>query len=270
MCLAVEALSSWMATNRLLLNPSKTQFIWLGGRRQLEGIDLSQLAQLFPDITFSLTVRDLGVTLDSELSLSQHVHLVTRSCYYQLRQLRVVARSLSHDAVVVLVHAFITSRIDHCCSLLVGLPLKVLGRLDRVLRSAARLIAHLPKFAPISAYMRDVLHWLPVAQRISYRVAALVSRCILGCAPSYLCDLCHPVSDVITCRVLRSVTRGDLLVPRARLATRQRRAFSVVGSSTWNDLPFELRLQLLTNPTGFYKSLKTFFFRRGWTGSASE
>jgi len=57
MCLTVDVLSSWMASNRLPLNPSKTQFSWLGGRRQLEGgIDLPQLAQIFPEITFSLTV----------------------------------------------------------------------------------------------------------------------------------------------------------------------------------------------------------------------
>ena len=95
MCLTEDVLSSWMASNRLLLNPSKTQFIWLGGRRQLEKIDLPLLAQIFPDISFSSTVRDLGVTLDCELSLSQHGNLVARSCYYQLRQLRVIARSLS-------------------------------------------------------------------------------------------------------------------------------------------------------------------------------
>src|SRR5688572_13091248 len=103
MCRAIDALSDWMASNRLLLNPSKTQFIWLGGRRQLTGVDLHVhlLAETFPHIAFSLTVRDLGVTLDQELSLSQHVNLITRSCYYQLCQLRVVLRSLSHDAAVV-------------------------------------------------------------------------------------------------------------------------------------------------------------------------
>ena len=270
MCRTMDVLSLWMASNRLLLNPSKTQFIWLGGRRQLQGIDLSQLALLFPHISFSLTVRDLGLTLDSELTLSQHVNLVARSAYYHLRQLRVVSRSLSHDAVVVLVHAFVTSRIDNCCSLLAGLPLGVLGRLDRVLRSAARLVGRLPKFAPVSAYMRDVLHWLPVSQRISYRIAAVVSRCVLGCAPSYLRDLCCPVSDVAARRVLRSSARGELLVPRARLAIRQRRAFSVVGPTVWNDLPVTLRSLLVVHPAGFYKSLKSFFFGRGWAGSASE
>ena len=115
-----------------------------------------------------------------------------------------------------------------------------------------------------------VLHWLPVAQRIPYRVAALVSRSILGCAPSYLRDLCRPVSDVVARRALRSATMGQLLIPRARLTARQRRAFSVVGPSIWNDLPSELRLLPLTNQTGFYKSLESFFFCHGWAGSASE
>src|SRR6218665_3220962 len=54
----------------------------------------------------------------------------------------------------------------HTHSVLVGLPLGLIGRLDRVLRSAARLIGHIPKYASVSAYMRDVLHWLPVSQGI--------------------------------------------------------------------------------------------------------
>ena len=94
-------------------------------------------------------------------------------------------------------------------------------------------------------------------------------------------------------RVLRSATRGELLVPRARLAIMQRRAFSVhsfilniyiaplqenysealhlvVGPSAWNDLPVELRSLLMTSPSKFYISLKSFFFGRDWAGSASE
>ena len=165
-------------------------------------------------------------------------------------------------------HAFVTSRIDHCSSILVGFPLAVIVKLDRFLRSTARFIGQIPKFASVSTYTRDLLHWLqPVAQRISYRIAALVSRCIVGCAPSYLRDLCRPVSDVVARRALRSSTTGQLLVPRARLTARQRQAFSVAGPSIWNDLPSELRLLPMTNLTGFYKTLKSFFFSRGWAGN---
>src|SRR6218665_350071 len=100
-----------------------------------------------------------------------------------------------------------------------------------------RLVGRLPKFSPITAYMRDVLHWLPISQWIQYRITALVSWCVIRCAPSYLRDLCCPVSVLAARRVLRSAAMGELLVPRARLAIMQRRAFSVVGPSAWNDLP---------------------------------
>jgi len=50
---AMEALEAWMSSNRLRLNSSKTQFIWLGTRQQLAKIDLEALAQEFPQITFS-------------------------------------------------------------------------------------------------------------------------------------------------------------------------------------------------------------------------
>src|SRR6218665_2364913 len=169
-----------------------------------------------------------------------------------------------------LAHAFVTSRIDPCSSLLVGLPLGTLAWLDRALRSAARSVGRLPKFSPITAYMRDVLNWLPISQQLQYRITALISRCVLRCASSYLRDLCCPVSVLAARRVLHSATSGELLVPRARLAIMQRRAFSVVGLSAWKDLPVELRSLLMTSPTKFYISLKSFFLGRDWAGSASE
>src|SRR6218665_1389345 len=57
---------------------------------------------------------------------------------------------------------------------------------------------------------------------------------------------------------------------RTHLAIMQRRAFSIVGPSAWNDLPFELRSVLMAHPSKFYISLKSFFFGHGWAGSASE
>src|SRR6218665_1071099 len=104
------------------------------------------------------------------------IRLLCRSCYYQLRQLRVVYRSLSPAAASTLVHAFVVSRLDYCSTVYEGLPICLLKCLDRVLRTAARLVGCIPKFGRVSAYMRDVLHWLPYPQRIVYRIAALVRR----------------------------------------------------------------------------------------------
>src|SRR6218665_912385 len=60
---------------------------------------------------------------------------------------------------------------------------------DGVLRAAARMIGGVPKFGHISDYMRDVLHWLPVQQRIHCRISSIVWHCVLGNALSYLLEL---------------------------------------------------------------------------------
>ena len=146
---------------------------------------MAALSDAFPLLTFSSAVRDLGVTLDCRLTFATHINLLSRDCFYQLRQLRTDC-SLTPSATSTLVHAFVANRLDYCCSLYAGLHACRLGSLDRVLRSAARLIGGIPKFGHVSQYMHDVLHWLPAEQRISYRIASLVWHCLVGLAPVYL------------------------------------------------------------------------------------
>src|SRR6218665_2643604 len=76
----------------------------------------------FPHFTFHITVRDLGVTLDSALTFSQHISNLTRSSYFQLRRLRTIRKAVSVPIFPSIVHAFVCSRIDYCNSLLIGLP----------------------------------------------------------------------------------------------------------------------------------------------------
>src|SRR6218665_2370776 len=98
-----------------------------------------------------------------------------------------------------------------------GLPQVRLQPLNGVLRAAARMIDGVPRFCHITDYMRDALHWLPVQQRIFYRISSIVWQCVLGNAPSYLLELFtllwSPISPL--------GIQGDFVVPRARTATRQ-------------------------------------------------
>src|SRR6218665_1367396 len=91
--------------------------IWLGTRQQLAHLDMAALSAAFPLLTFSSAVWDLGVTLDCELNFSTHINLLSRDCFYQLRQLRTVTRSLASSATATLVHAFVANRLDYCSSL---------------------------------------------------------------------------------------------------------------------------------------------------------
>src|SRR6218665_3397328 len=64
-------------------------------------------------------------------------------------------------------------------------------------------------------------------------------------------ELCCPPLSAMSSRSLRSSQQGLLLVPFARTSTKQIRAFSVVGPSTWNGLPSELRIFNRTTSPAF-------------------
>src|SRR6218665_164771 len=269
----LTALETWMASNRLCQNPARTKFMWLGTPQQLAKLNLIDLSAEFPNYTFSSSVRDLGIILDQALTFAPHLNRLSRDCFYQLRQLRTVARSLSSGAAATLVHSFITIRLDYCLSLYSGLPSVRLASLSRVLRSAVRLIGQIPKFGHVSSYMLEVLHWLQIQKRMQYRGASLVWRCQLGLAPTYLIDLCRPLWGFSSSRSLRSSERGLFSVPFARTTIMQSRACSVVGlvaPTVWNSLPPALRLLPRTLSDTFYNQLKTVLFDRAGVGSTSE
>jgi len=175
----------------------------------------------------------------------------------------VVFRSLTSNAALTLIHSFIVSRLDYCSALYVGLPAARVGCLVRVMRAAARLIGRIARFGHVSDYMRDVLHWLPFPQRITYRISALVWRCLAGVAPVYLQELCCSTLSVQRRGSLRSSMQAELLVPRSRTCIMQRRAFSVAGPAIWNELPVDLRLMHRALAATFFSNLKTVLFSRG-------
>ena len=118
--------------------------------------------------------------------------------------------------------------------------------------------------------MLDVLHWLPLQQRMTYRIGALIWRCLLGLASVYLRELCCPTMGVRGRCCLRSTELGVLLVPFASTSNRQNRAFSVVGPSVWNGLILVLRLLFRVRSDSFYSNLKTVLFSRAGFESTSE
>ena len=114
--------------------------------------------------------------------------------------------------------------------------------------------------------------WLPLSDRIQFKVLALVLKSKLGLAPKYLRDVIRPPLSATSHRPLRSLDRSDFFVPRARTTTAQTRSFAIIGPSLWNALPFTLRETFLSGSLSSSLSLlKTYFFSRGsHTGSATE
>ena len=210
MSACIEEISTWMASNRLKLNPSKTEVIWLGSSRRLKHCPMDALNIAGVSIKPSSYVRDLGVYVDGDLSLEAHISQLSRTCFYHLRQLRVVRRSLTTDSAHSLIRALVHSRVDYCNGVLAGLPQTQINRLQSILRAAARLVLQLPGWASVSNLMRVQLHWLSIPQRIRFKLCSMVYRCLHNTAPIYLRDLCVPISSFEGRSHLRSATAGDL------------------------------------------------------------
>jgi hypothetical protein len=257
----IDKIKNWMASNRLRLNPNKTEIIWLGTKRRLKNCSTEPQFISGAWITPSTQVRDLGVTIDSELSMIPHVNKVVSICYFHIRQLRLLRRSLDVSSIHALVRSLIHSRLDYCNSLLAGSPDYLIKKLQSVLRSSARLILKIPSHSSVTDLMANNLHWLNFPQRITYKLAVLCFRCQQADAPAYLKRRFNSVSAVQGRSQLRSATSGQLVVPYTHTKTVGIRGFYFSGPVTWNSLPTHIRVNAMSTSFGtFKKSLKTILF----------
>ena len=122
-------------------------------------------------------MRVLGVTISSDLSPEKHTAAIISSCFYWLRQLRRVRRSLDTDSAKTLVHAFVASRVDGCNTVFAESPKTITDRLQGVTNSAARVASGTRKFdRGLTRLLHSELHWLDVPQRIQYKLGVMIHR----------------------------------------------------------------------------------------------
>jgi len=93
---------------------------------------------------------------------------------------------LTQEALVTVVHAFLTSRIDYCNSLLYDISDYNINPLQRIQNSAARIVTDSRKYDHFTPILQK-LHWLPIRQRIHFKILLITDKSINDMAPEYLC-----------------------------------------------------------------------------------
>ena len=177
----------WMATNKLKLNASKTEFIILGNKRQRSLLEPHLPVNILGNLLQpSESVRNLGVWFDADFSFSKHVQNVCKGCFAQLRDFRRVRRYLTTDASILVANALVSSRLDYCNSLFRSLSKFNLHKLHAmyIQNSAARIVSNTSKFTSISPIHR-ALHWLPLESHSIFKTANLVYRFLQTGTPKY-------------------------------------------------------------------------------------
>lgn len=110
----IRDVENWLLRNKLKLNPSITELMFFGTKKQLSKYTFSSMKLGKNVIQRSNVVKNLGVLLDKNLSKTNHINKVASQSFYELPQIGTVISSLSGEAATALVHSFIGTRLDYC------------------------------------------------------------------------------------------------------------------------------------------------------------
>lgn len=247
----------WLFENKLKGNPEKTEVAVFGTKQSLQSLTVNSISVAGVEVRFSMVpIRNLGVMFDSALSMDSNIKTVIRSASYHLRCIGMARKQLTTDAAKTLVQSLVISRLDYCNSSLAQISEQSLGKLQLLQNRAARIITCTKSRDHITPVLR-MLHWLPVRERIEFKVLLIVYKALNGLAPQYISDLITPYTPA---RSLRSESAYELVEPRFRLITFGGRAFVTLAPRMWNALPIQLRT---ANTISTFKNmLKTFLFTR--------
>ena len=180
-------------------------------------------------IAMTSSARNIGVIMDSTLSMEEQVASACRECYLGIRNISKIRKYLTEEATTHLIMAFVTSKLDCNNALLHKCHEAVTSKLQLVQNNAARVIGKKKKHQSILE--GKLLHWLPVKYRIDYKINLITYKCLNDLAPSYLCDLLHykiPRRDN-----MRS-TEKNLFEEHVTRTKAGDRAFSNAAPVLWN------------------------------------
>ena len=253
----VADIRAWMSRHFLKLNDEKTEILVITTKRTKPVSEIRIRIgndEISPVSSDADPPRNLGVYIDSFLSLDFHISKMAKAINFALYNVSKIRKYLDKPTGEMIINGLMMSRLDYCNSLFIGIPAKLVKQLQLTQNRAARILSLTSKFAHITPVMRD-LHWLPVDKRIEFKVLLLCYKCVNGLAPPYLSDL---LSKYVPTRSLRSADKDLLVVPSScRLKTFGDRAFTQAAPRLWNELPREIRQS--ESADIFKKRLKTSF-----------
>ena len=122
----------WMTQNLLNLSDNKTHIIYLASPHCVKSLKTPAIQMSASSITPNGSVKNLGVIFDKCINMHEHVTSVWRATYYHLKNIHCLKAFLTQESLVTVVHAFVTSRIDYCNSLLYGIFDYSINHLQRI------------------------------------------------------------------------------------------------------------------------------------------
>ena len=256
----IKSIHHWLTSNSLKLNPTKTEAIFLHLPLRSSTLPEPPPISLYnTTLPYSQNVRNLGLDIDTTLSLDFHLIHIHKSIHYHLHCLQLIRCSIPLPMAITIASSYIIPLFDYCNSLLFNLPDYKLIKLQRLQNAVVNCVHLLPRHSldPITPLLKQ-LHWLPAPYRIQYKLSLTIHKAIHHNSLDYLAPLLHLQTPITTLHTLSSNT-FILTTPHLyKLHSSNIRSFALSASYNWNSLPKHLLINSST--PSFKRHLKTHYF----------
>ena len=186
----LSKLNQWVLLNNLRLNNDTTELLVLHAKHRPKP-PLDSIIVGDATVKPTSSARNIDAVFDDTMSFEENVNELCRTAFYHIRNISRIRPCLSINSTKKLVHALVTSRLDHCNALLYGLPDNLIQKLQYVMNAAAKVITCKRKFDHVTPLLIE-LHWLTVRQRIVFKILLYTLKALHGATPTYLTELISP------------------------------------------------------------------------------
>ena len=259
----IDKIRNWMEENQLKMNDAKTEFIVIGTASNLKKNTLENI-----EIGNSLThqtskIKFLGVYLDENLSLKDHVQNRARKAHHNLRLIQNIRKYININTTKMLLSTLVLSQLDYVNSILSMAPATTIRPYQKVQNSAARVAYKKSKRDDAHTCLRE-LHWLPIKYKCIFKLLTVVFNTLQGNAPQYLKEKLQQKQFP---RLTRQSTSAGITLdtPFNRRKSLADRGFSYAAAKYWNDLPDHIKTAEDINK--FKSLLKTHFFKLAFSST---
>ena len=251
----IKEIKAWMTANKLKLNNDKSEFFVAASAYNVHMVKNIHLHIGNEIIQQSAKIRNLGVMFDQTLSMTDHVKGIIKTVNFFLRCIYRIRRYITKESCNHLARSLILSRLDYANGLMLGISAKDRKQLQKLQNRAARIVFKAERLHP-SAPLLTSLHWLPIEQRIQFKVLLIVYKGVNKLAPPYLINFLVPYlpgrqnlrssKDTLLLNIPRTIRKyGD-------------NSFHAAAPRLWNSIPFSIRN--CGSVHVFKKLLKTYLF----------
>ena len=250
----IRDIFSWMISNKLSVNPNKTEYLLLNPNNLNLPVNIINLG--FNTISPSDSPKNLGVIFKTDMSMNKHISSIIKFCFLQLCDFRCICPFISKTAAITLANAFVYSCLDFCNSLFYGLPKYSIHHLQKVQNTVAQIITNSPHFSHITPILKS-LHWLPIFYCNNFKICCITHCALFLGEPFYLSTLLTHRSNTHS---LRTTSFSSLLLTYFNKKSNGFRTFSYAAPFLWNHLPDTVRSTFIY--MSFRRNLKTYLFNQ--------